>query len=402
MKLLWQYGRDTHSAFTKFYELAENIRCTTLRWTGKECSRTNYGVFPFPNTTYSDFTTLTEPSTKGIRDQAHIMALMASELGEYVDIARKTFTVISIVVLVVEAIVYLRSYYTDSSFDNCYVGRTTRNQWKKKKYYIHASGEFDKLSSALWDEEKGLRHWEIKEGLKTLNLPKCSRALLYDILRKSFSTFVFIGLVVIVFLVDHFLVAALQYIKESQKFHFTLEGFTQNITDIINANMRDYNTKSCLATPSLTSVTSVYHISFLLLLAVCSCILQVMLTGIRAKLCSFFYPDRVEERADFLYFKIVTGRLNRKAELMLLVRREIEKREKQERFCPLKKFENLITSVLSNSVFCPGCSRRVNASKAKKLSLSMFDIEKCASICVDCYLDLSRKHKSYEILVSPH
>ena len=82
-----------------------------MQMAGQTCTKVGFARFPFPNTTFTDFETLTSPSTRGIKDQARVMVLMVGQLGGYIDIARKTFTVISIVLLVVEAIRYLRSYY---------------------------------------------------------------------------------------------------------------------------------------------------------------------------------------------------------------------------------------------------------------------------------------------------
>lgn len=39
-------------------------------------------------------------------------------IGHGLNIARKCLTLITIVILIMDAIGYLRSYYTDSSFDN--------------------------------------------------------------------------------------------------------------------------------------------------------------------------------------------------------------------------------------------------------------------------------------------
>ena len=56
-----------------------------------------------------------------------------------------------------------------------------------------------------------------------------------------------------------------------------------------------------------TSKSTYWTISLFLLAAAASCILEVYMSRIRAKLCNIFYPDRAEERADFLYFKIISG-----------------------------------------------------------------------------------------------
>ena len=125
----------------------------------------------------------------------------AGVFGEYVEIARKSLTIISIVLLVVDAIRYLRLYYIDSSFDNVYVGKSTRHLWKKKNYYKDRD-EIKNYAFAVWDSKKGLRHWEKNEGLKTVNLPKLSNRLFYKLFRNAITTLAFIVFVALVFLAD--------------------------------------------------------------------------------------------------------------------------------------------------------------------------------------------------------
>ena len=316
----------------------------------------------------------------------------AGVFGEYVEIARKSLTIISIVLLVVDAIRYLRLYYIDSSFDNVYVGKSTRHLWKKKNYYKDRD-EIKNYAFAVWDSKKGLRHWEKNEGLKTVNLPKLSNRLFYKLFRNAITTLAFIVFVALVFLADKFLANSLLTIKQSQNFHVALEGYTETITDSINANLKGYNTESCLANPRYTEAGDTFLIFFLLFLALLSCVLQVFLGGLRAKLCSLFYPDRVEERADYLYFKIISGRITRKREILLIIRREVEMREKLIRFSPLQRFKDKLRSLglCSNDkkIVCPGCKKSVKKSKSERLSLCMVAKETVTDICKDCQLDIS-------------
>ena len=68
----------------------------------------------------------TGPVKEAIREQASVVIQKMFAVGYYVDILRKVLTIISIVMLIGDAVRYLRSYYTDSSFDNMYIGSTTR------------------------------------------------------------------------------------------------------------------------------------------------------------------------------------------------------------------------------------------------------------------------------------
>ena len=64
---------------------------------------------------------ITAPSTQGIKAQAAIVVDQVSSFGEYIEIDRRSLTLLSIFLLIVDAVRYLRHYYTDSSFDNIYV-----------------------------------------------------------------------------------------------------------------------------------------------------------------------------------------------------------------------------------------------------------------------------------------
>ena len=215
--------------------------------------------------------------------------------------------------------------------------------------------------------------------------------------RNSYSTVAFVVFVVCIMVTDHILVEALRYIKHNQQFHLPLHGFTRNISDTVRAQLDRYSTESCLATPRLTSADAMAYISMLLFLAMLSCVLQVLMEGIRAKLCSLFYPDRVEERADYLYFRIVTGRINRRTELALIVRREIERRDKLVRFSPFQRFRFYLRGAWLKRVgkiVCPGCSRRVKVCKTKNISLNVFGMERTERICSCCHLDFSSKYNN--------
>ena len=71
--------------------------------------------------------------------QATLVINRLSVLGDYMDILRRSVTMISIIVVIIDAIKYLQSYLTDSSFDNDCIDRHTRKYWKSKDYYRNTS-----------------------------------------------------------------------------------------------------------------------------------------------------------------------------------------------------------------------------------------------------------------------
>ena len=137
-------------------------------------------------------------------------------------------------------------------------------------------------------------------------------------------------------------------------------------------------------------------IILLILAAFSSSVLQVLLSGIRVKLCGVFYPDRVRERADYLYFELITGRMKRRCELLMLVRREVERQEKLVQFSSFYWFREVIYSVLRRrrtKLSCPGCNRENNLTEMRDLPLDMVGRSIRTMICVDCELDLASKYK---------
>jgi len=158
-----EYTKDakkTYDAFKQIKELQDEIHCSYLRQLGQPCMETIYPPFSYSNSILEVLKNA--PSTQAIKEQATVVIAKIYTVGYYVDIARKVFTVISIVMLIADAVRYLRSYYSDSAFDNMYIGRTTRRHWKKRGYYMNAD-ECRKYPLQGWDELEGLRRWEINK-----------------------------------------------------------------------------------------------------------------------------------------------------------------------------------------------------------------------------------------------
>ena len=308
------------------------------------------------------------------------------------EMVRRVLMVVSIVLLVVDAVIYLQRYYTDNCFRNKHLSRRTLQYWKTRDYYKSSLHSY--LSSG-WDGENGLRHWEMKSGYKMLDFPTCSLRLSSKILRKSISVCVFTVFTCFVLLADHVLASLLDHIKHDEKFHISLAGFHRDISPGVSARLQeDFNTKTCLSTPKHTNNNTICLIVFLIMVASFSCLLQVFLAGVRAKICDFFYPDRARERADYLYFELLTGRVKRKSELLMLVRREVERREKLLNFSPYQRLKEFILfALLRSRVSCTGCKRRVEESKMRRISLEGVGRTGGELICVDCELDLSSKYK---------
>ena len=116
------------------------------------------------------------------------------------------------------------------------------------------------------------------------------------------------------------------------------------------------------------------------------------MSRIRAKLCNLFYPDRAKERADYLYFDLVTGRIERQFQLLLLVRRELERRKKLIKFSPLERFREFLRNLCSSQcgkVTCASCNWKIRPSKSRDLRFCVQDKRQTTKICLSCSLDVN-------------
>lgn len=399
------YARNLYNTMSKTRAKLHQLACRYERFPPRpieECPLLKFLPFPYMNETMDVVKELTGPSTKLISQQAEVVMSNASDIVGYVDLIRKLLTLISLVLLVIDAIRYLRSYTTDSSFDNSYIGWSTRRYWQRKEeVYKKKFDDCQIYPLTHWDVSLGLRNWEIKEGLKISNLPKFSKAAILKFLRNCLSTFVFMLFVGLVLGIDVLLAEVLQDIKDSPKFHINVEGVTPNITGKnihanTHVNLMRYNTKTCLSSPERAPKEDYVIIGFLVVIAISSCLLEMFMSGMKAKLCNLFFPERKEERMDYLYYKVFTGRVRRMFYLLLIVRREIERREGVATFSPWQRALNFVHQLrlrVMKKFVCPGCGKYVKLSEARELAFDM-DKKINAEICKNCLLDLPSRQRS--------
>ena len=204
-----------------------------------------------------------------------------------------------------------------------------------------------------------LRHWEISKGYKEKKFTKFTRKEFFKVFRNGISTFLIFTLVAAIFITDWLLADALQYIKDNQKFNINIEGMNENFTQYINQLHRNAM-KSCLIGPQHLTVENYYLIGLLLVVTATSCLLEIYMTRTRAQICNLFYPDREEERADYLHYEISSGRVDRRHNLLLIIRREIERKLRLVRFSPLQRLQAFLCHrmcrvMCNRTVVCPGC-----------------------------------------------
>ena len=109
----------------------------------------------------------------------------------------------------------------------------------------------------------------------------------------------------------------------------------------------------------------------------------------RAKLCNIFYPDQMKERADYLHYDLVTGRIQRQTQLVVLVQQEVERRRKLDKFFPrgLKKFFRILCVLPCGKITCTSCRWNVKPSNTREFNFCLQDEKQTARICLNCYLD---------------
>ena len=170
-------------------------------------------------------------------------------------------------------------------------------------------------------------------------------------------------------------------------------GILQNYTDNLELRIPAYNVSVniCLAAPSYTSENVYAIISVVLLVVATSCILEVYFSRIRSRMCDIFYPDKAKERADYLHYKLHIGRINRKYRLVLIVRRELERRDKLLDFTPFARCWHYMkrkARAREKNFVCPGCGWKVGRLRTKEICFYSGECIIKDRICRDCHLDV--------------
>ena len=89
--------------------------------------------------------------------------------------------------------------------------------------------------------------------------------------------------------------------------------------------------------------------------------------------------------------------MNRRSELLLIIRREIERRKKLSKVSP---FEGLLSYIRSlgfregGSFICPGCGDKGKLDDMKDLSFHAVNKTIDTKVCFSCYIDLYGGHQN--------
>ena len=293
--------------------------------------------------------------------------------------ARKILTGVSILIMVYDAVSYLHSYYTDNAFDNKYINRNVRHVWESKKH------------PAILP----LRKWEKNEGYKSSSEFLVKRNEMKRLVRRTFPTVVFTLGALVLILADYLLARVVLSMKDEEDVAISLGGIEDGLAKAVKSIIRYFHdtTRLCGVNPAVTSNNSYILIGAFLIVALMSCLFEVLISRLRSRMCNLFYTDRAHERADYLHFRITAGRVNRRTHLMLTIKSNIEKRRRIVWFSPWARLVKCLSSKLRccgggrSTLECPGCGWRVKLSESINVKFTLGSSESKCNICLDCHKD---------------
>lgn len=304
---------------------------------------------------------------------------------------KKLFYILSLVLVTVDAFNYMRTYYSDDSFDNMYVDSNLRDLWKDKP---------DKKLTPL-------RQWELAEKYQVSSSLKLTKKEIKRIFIQASPTIVFVVITICTVVADLGLKGLLDLILENGQYGISFEGMEQNLdlgsllsevqngqTSLASLKLKgfDLSTEPCLPRALQTSNNSLAWLGALITVCLVSCIFDAYACRWRAQICNLFYEVRAKERADYLYRRIKAGRGNRRFQLRLVVLRELRRRQRIAEYsccqCLKRNVINCTTCNKASSVLiCPGCNLKVDKTEARSVTFTEGGQMTVTDICSDCDKD---------------
>ena len=131
--------------------------------------------------------------------------------------------------------------------------------------------------------------------------------------RQSYPTLVGLTLIVAILTADFVFTNVLETFEENAKFAISFPGMEQGVTfssflaegdasvNIFKVQAFDLRTDECLP-KGIRTDTSTFGIIFtVMIICLCSCIIDAYFSRLRAIILNIFYPERAQERAKYLY-----------------------------------------------------------------------------------------------------
>ena len=317
----------------------------------------------------------TLPRTYAIKSQMSMLKSGIYNFRKFIELVTKFLTSFSILLVIIDSMTYLRSYYSDNTFDNMYINKQVRKVWKQKGFEMLIP----------------LRNWEVNEGYKVFTSSKFTKRELNVSFHNILPTILFTLFANLVMVSDYLVANMLETVEYKEKINISFAGVDKTFENVGKLIIEKFNnaTASCVSHPRSTSVSLYALVYFLLIVAAISCIFETHLSRIRTRICNIFYNTRAEERAIYLHYRIHAGRINRKTQLKPTIVREIERRKRLQDFSPwstVKTFRRWRLRRRQN-IACPGCGWQVKYYNAKDVCLILDKSVTNGKICGNCYLD---------------
>ena len=312
-----------------------------------------------------------------------------SLIQEYCDLAKKIFY-LSIILIIWDAVIYMRGYYSDLSYDNMFVDDYLRELWR--------SGQKEKITP--------LRKWELNMKFQYSAALKLSKAEVKRILIKAIPTLLFSVVAIGIVLADLALSTVLQLFRDEAKFGISFNGMEKGVSfeslipelesgevDLISLDVRGFNlsTDPCLPSPKTTNHVQTAIIAIIIIVCSLSCLFDAYTSRLRAKICNMCFPTRARQRAEYLYKRIRTGRKTRRIQLSMIVSRELDIRKRKAKFFSSYNWlkEKLTRKRLTDSSVCPGCNSKIKQGEGHDFALTRNNVKTKTVICKSCFSDVN-------------
>eukprot|EP00111_Clytia_hemisphaerica_P016968 TCONS_00050321-protein len=251
---------------------------------------------------------------------------------DYLFYLKKFFIVISLLLLTIDSVRYLKQYFTDNAFDNMFADDNLRRLWWEN------GNVFEKLTP--------LRRWEIEMKYQVTASVRLSKSEIQTMILKSLTAVIVIAISVFVILGDFAFKELLNTLASNAGFAIGFKGMEQSIVADVKLggrekkvvlqklNIQRFNVSidPCLPSPMKTEGQTIIILTVILVIVLLSCIFDAYALRLRARICNSFYPDRAHERAVYLHKRIFTGRHSRRIQLRAVILRELRRRKLTEEF----------------------------------------------------------------------
>ena len=274
---------------------------------------------------FDDIPSIKGPNMKHIREQMKAILQKAVQFGKHVAKWISKIFYISILRLIVDAIKFMRNYYSDDEFDNMFIDGNIERLWKIENM----------------EELTPMRRWELNSCYQISTSFKLKREEVKEMFIELIPTIVFTMSALGLLIADFSFSSALEAFRKNAKFGFTFEGLENGITlnslkskNINTLTVQPFNltTDPCLPVPTSTNPTNLSVVLLLLTFCAITCFLNAYMARLRSRICNQFFPERASERGKYLFKKIQAGRRTRHHQLQMILKREYNIKRRSEEF----------------------------------------------------------------------